>query len=648
MAKLLLCSCAGTQNMNPEIIAAATGHDVSPVHHELCGADLGHAAAAIEAGEVIIACGQQAAFFAELAEELAAEAPPCVDIRDRAGWSRDPDASPKMAALLAEAARPRVAPRLVDVHSDGVCLVIGAGDVARAAAARLADSLIVTLLLTDAGGGLETRPEGFEVISANLRRAAGSFGDFTVEFDALREISASGRGAPTFGSPADGAASSCDLILDLGGGAPLFPADHKRDGYFKADPGDPGAVADAVFAAAQMVGSFEKPLYVRLEDNLCAHSRARQTGCSRCLDICPTGAILPDGDHVAIDPGVCAGCGACSAVCPSGAISYDDPPVGDLFARMRVLAETYATAGGTAPRLLVHDAHGAEMIRLASRHFNGLPAAVLPIEINALSGFGHAEILAALGVGFADVDILLAPQTDRSALDPQIDLANAISGRDGACLLDIADPEALSDHLFNKAVQPIEIKTILPLGGRREVARLAASALRGETVIDLPPGAPYGAVLVDQEACTLCLSCAGQCPPGALLDDEDHPRLRFREDACLQCGICAAICPEDAITLKPQLDLTHRALEQKVVKEEEPFACIECGKLFGVKSTIEKIVTKLEGNHAMFTNSHNANLIRMCDDCRVNAQFHADAAPFQSKPRPAVRRTEDYLEDDDA
>ena len=91
-----------------------------------------------------------------------------------------------------------------------------------------------------------------------------------------------------------------------------------------------------------------------------------------------------------------------------------------------------------------------------------------------------------------------------------------------------------------------------------------------------------------------------------------------------------------------------RALEQKVVKEEEPFACIECGKLFGVKSTIEKIVTKLEGNHAMFTNSHNANLIRMCDDCRVNAQFHADAAPFQSKPRPAVRRTEDYLEDDDA
>ena len=135
------------------------------------------------------------------------------------------------------------------------------------------------------------------------------------------------------------------------------------------------------------------------------------------------------------------------------------------------------------------------------------------------------------------------------------------------------------------------------------------------------------------------------------MDDEDHPRLRFREDACLQCGICVNICPENAITLKPQLNLSKSALEQQVVKEEEPFACIECGALFGVKSTIETIVAKLEGNHAMFTNSHNANLIRMCDNCRVSAQYHAEAAPFKGADRPRVRTTMDYLdgsEDGDA
>ena len=80
---------------------------------------------------------------------------------------------------------------------------------------------------------------------------------------------------------------------------------------------------------------------------------------------------------------------------------------------------------------------------------------------------------------------------------------------------------------------------------------------------------------------------------------------------------------------------------------EEPFACIECGKLFGTKSTIEKIVAKLEGVHSMFTNSDNARLIQMCDDCRVKAQFRHTDNPFQMGQRPRVRTTEDYLNERD-
>ena len=60
--------------------------------------------------------------------------------------------------------------------------------------------------------------------------------------------------------------------------------------------------------------------------------------------------------------------------------------------------------------------------------------------------------------------------------------------------------------------------------------------------------------------------------------------------------------PEKAITLQPQFDLTDAAFTQSVLNEEEPFACIECGSLFGVKSTVEKIIEKLAGNHAMFAN----------------------------------------------
>ncbi|MEL7081769.1 MAG: 4Fe-4S binding protein, partial [Pseudomonadota bacterium] len=132
------------------------------------------------------------------------------------------------------------------------------------------------------------------------------------------------------------------------------------------------------------------------------------------------------------------------------------------------------------------------------------------------------------------------------------------------------------------------------------------------------------------------------CPSGALGDNPDMPQLRFQEDACLQCSLCASVCPEDAITLKPQMDLSKAALSQKVVHEEEPYPCIECGKLFGVKSTIERIVDQLAGKHPMFASSDAGRMIRMCDDCRVNAQFHAENQPFAQGERPKVRTTDDY------
>jgi len=158
-----------------------------------------------------------------------------------------------------------------------------------------------------------------------------------------------------------------------------------------------------------------------------------------------------------------------------------------------------------------------------------------------------------------------------------------------------------------------------------------------------PAGPPYGSVEVNQDACTLCLACASTCPAGALLDNPDKPQLRFHEDACLQCGICVRTCPEDAITLKPRYLLTADAARAVIKNEEEPFCCIECGKPFGVKSTVERIGEKLVGKHWMFADDSRARLIQMCDDCRIKAQYHSTDSPFRMGERPRVRTTEDYL-----
>ncbi|MEL6769169.1 MAG: 4Fe-4S binding protein [Pseudomonadota bacterium] len=670
--RLILCDCAGTFRPDAEAIAAGAGLETVAQASLLCGRDAGMLASALEGqGEVIVACAQMAETFAEIAAEKERPAPAVLDIRDRAGWTREADLArtgPKQAALLAGAMLGTAPTPVMDVESGGLCLVLAGADgedAALEAAATLSETLSVTVLL-EAPDTLLAPPAGFDIAAGRVRQAAGALGRFTLTVDGYRAFNAAGRGALGFGRSQDGAETGCDVILDLRGGSPLFPAPEKRDGYLRADPRDRAGLARTIAEAADLHGTFEKPLHITFEASLCAHSRAGKTGCTRCLSVCPTGAIIgaskADQEAVVLDHNICAGCGACAAVCPSGAALSADPPVEHLYRSMRIMAEAFEKAGGSAPRLLVHDdKHGAEIIRLAARHGDGLPHDMLPLETRALAAFGHAEMLVALALGYRDVTILGGPKDDRETIANEMALAEAVHtsamaarGAEPAprlALIEPAEPDALAEALYAPAPQPFEIETILASGGRRDGVRLAAKALAGgvpEVPLALPEGAPYGAVIVNESACTLCLACAGLCPTGALMDNPDSPELSFREEACIQCGICANVCPETAIELRPQLELSDKAFRGEIKKAEEPFACIECGKLFGVKSTVERIVAKLQNNHALFTNSDNVRLIQMCEDCRVTAQFRAQGdAPFAGPDRPRLRTTDDYLGSED-
>jgi ferredoxin len=656
---ILICSCEDTMPLDAEAVRrGCRGTQVSTAR-QLCRAELDKFRSAAASGAPLtVGCTQEAPLFSEVADDGADIR--YANIRETAGWSADAaSAGPKMAALLAAAAGPAPDVPFISFTSEGVILVYGRDEQAIEAASLLKDHLDVTVLIRPPAEVAPPRVTDFPVVQGTIREAKGHLGAFELTVDDYAQPAPSSRGALAFRAPRNGAVSRCDFVLDLSGGTPLFSAADLRDGYLRADPGDPAAVLKAVLKARDLVGTFDKPRYVTFTENICAHSRSGIVGCNRCLDLCPTGAIAPAGDLVAIDAQICAGCGQCAAVCPTGAASYALPPADALMRKLRTLLLAYRDAAGKQPIVLLHDeASGTPLIDALARFGDGLPANVLPLAVNEVTQVGLEAIAAAFAYGASALRLLLRakPRHDTGGLMKTLALAEPILaglgfGSGHAATIETDDPDQLGAAL--RAIAAAEPAprpaSFLPVGEKREVLRLALRELHRAApapvdVVALPAGAPFGAVEVNVEGCTLCLACVSACPTGALLDDPERPMLRFAEDACVQCGLCKATCPEKVISLKPQLDFRAATTSARVLKQEEPFACIRCGTPFGVKSTIERVIAKLEGKHWMYKgDTRRLDALKMCADCRVVAATEADFDPHAAPPRPKARTTEDYL-----
>lgn len=650
--RILTCTCEGTMPLDTAALQRAGLPVAERPAHQLCRAQLENFRNALGTfAAVTVACTQEAPLFSELAEDAGFEgALRFVNIRETGGWSaQSAKAGPKMAALVAMAGVTPAGFDLVSMESAGVTLVLGSGPEALEAAEALSEALDITLLLTPGAQVTPPRRTSFPALQGRIRKAQGHLGAFSLTVDAFAAPAPSSRGVLRFEDARDGAVSHCDVLLDLTGGTPLFPAAELRPGYLRADPRDPVAVARVVGQAAQMAGTFDKPRFIDFSADLCAHSRNQITGCTRCLDLCPTGAITPAGDSVAIDPMICAGCGQCAAACPTGAAAYALPAVENLAERLRAgLAAWYGAGGRGAPLIVLHDEnHGAALIDASARFGQGLAAHVIPVQINEATQIGPEILAASLAWGAGGVRILTRsrPAHPTDGLEETLALIDVICAETGypadtCALIQTDDPDTLEAAL-GQTTPPARAarSSFMVPGDKRGLLTLAISEMNRTapdpaTRVDLPAGAPFGAVLLDTEACTLCLACVGACPAGALHDNPDMPMLRFSESACVQCGICAATCPEAAITLVPQADFVAWETPRRLLKQEEPFCCTTCGKAFGTRASIVRVQQKLEG-HWMFSGEIGARrraLLTMCDDCRTKQVVADGFDPIDKEP----------------
>jgi ferredoxin len=660
---IVLCSCEDTMSPDAKTVGnACQGATIRTANH-LCRSETGlFTDLASKDVKLIIGCTQEAPLFQDLAEDNGLNASlTFVNIRETAGWSKEgKKTGPKTAALIAAASVEMSPVTPVTLQSNGVVLILGRDQIAVDVATKLAGRMDVTVILQSLDGIMPPRSAEFPIRQGSTRNASGWLGAFEVVIDGFGEPAVSSRAGLKVNRTKDGLTSHCDVLIDLTGGQPLFPAPDLRSGYLRANPASPAAVAELLFAAGDLTGTFDKPKYIDFKPDLCAHSRSKITGCTRCLDLCPTGAIAPAGDHVAISAEICAGCGACAAACPTGAANYALPKPEALLAKLRALLSTYREAGGRDAIVLFHDAdHGYGLIDALARFGDGLPANVLPVEVNEVTQIGIEALAAVFAYGGAAVRFLTRgrPKHDIDGLRQTVALGNQLIGGQGftsvaADTIETDDPDQLLAAL-------VAVKTgttaktpsgFLPIGGKRDIMVMALREMHKAApapvdIIALDRGAPFGRVNVDTQGCTLCLSCVSACPVSALGDNPDKPMLTFDESLCVQCGLCAATCPESVITLEPRVNFKAFGERPVVLKQEEPAHCTECGKAFGVKSTIDRIAAKLEGKHWMYSggNSERMKVLRMCEDCRVGAMTAQSFDPYGAPERAPAKTSEDYF-----
>jgi ferredoxin len=658
---LVACSCENTMPVDGEAIRKACPGATVQTADNLCRRQIALFETLLEETDrLVIGCAQEAPPFSAAAEEAGYEGALAFrNLRETAGWSdQAADAGPKMGALLASGLEPDAAPRLHEATSEGVVLVYGRDETAISVGRALAGELDVTVLLTGETPVAPPRVTDFPVARGRIAAAQGALGGFTLTLDGFARPRPSSRATLIWGEARDGAVSRCDILVDVSGGRALFDAADLRAGYLRADPAMPAQVEKIAREALALVGQFDKERAIDFRADLCAHSRNRKIGCRRCLDLCPTGAIQPAGDHVAIDPMICAGCGQCASACPTGAAGYDLPPADATMRGVRRMVRAYAAGGGADALILFHDrAHGTELIDALARFGPGLPAYVLPVEVEETTSVGPETVLAALAWGATGVGLLTRarPRHDIRGLAQTVALTDAVAtglgyGAGVVRVLAFDDPDALRTALdeFPPGEASRAPASFEPRGRKRDLlnvtlAELHAAAPAPAPRIELAEGAPLGGLSIDTGGCTLCLACVSVCPTGALGDDAERPLLSFDESLCVQCGLCAATCPEKVIALSPRLDFEARAAGRVTVKTEEPALCVSCGKAFGSKSSIERVAAKLAGHWMYRDDPARLDVVRMCEDCRIQKSVAEGFDPHGAPDRPRVRTAQDYL-----
>ncbi|MBY7997030.1 4Fe-4S binding protein [Vibrio fluvialis] len=521
-------------------------------------------------------------------------------------------------------------PPTVSYESGGHTLILGPTSLIERTALQLSQMASVTLLSIDGEQGTHDK-----LYFADTVEVSGFLGAFKVI------VENHGLNINLANAAID---HDCfDIVLDMSLNG-VMSEEVPVPGYFPVGRGFP-KLSDALEEIPELMGTFDKPKYFRLDTDLCAHSSRGVKGCERCVDACPAGALSSEGSEktghrIQINPYLCQGVGTCATSCPTEAIHYALPNPTDTQKFIERLLNNYHQAGGEKPIVLICSSRHEQYNLMALRV---LPEKVIPVTVEELPSVGIDTWFAALVNGATQVLFAASrhmPPTILRILNQEVSMAQSFLAHLGIRkeTIDILYLESLREAAPTLCDEPLGLNLGELEGKKRDRLYVALDALA--TARGTEPGAqplaataPYGAIECSTTDCTLCMSCVAVCPTRALHHEGDSPSLKFIEQDCVQCGLCVKACPEKALTAVQQLNW-NAAQRQSVVTlhQEEPAKCLRCHKPFAPQSMITMLQNKLRG-HSHFSDQASLDRIAMCEDCRVVDVFESMASDPEKQLR---------------
>ena len=375
-----------------------------------------------------------------------------------------------------------------------------------------------------------------------------------------------------------------------------------------------------------------------VKKNRCLSSRNRNSGCTRCVEVCPAQCISrnPEDGSLYFEGEKCLSCGTCATACPTGALTVKNPSEEDLYqkclsaaqqnnGKVVVLCQPLAQRAGTlvdAEKVAVVPCYGrldeSFLLALVRR---GISSVTLCVDAcNACQFEKSAEMaktvqqnVAALMEAWEIHNPLRVvdkiPGSVRASKDSYDGMRRGFFSdvkegfKDAAGIGASAVSGNALDSTFDS--EPLEhvneegtLNQSLPLRQTRLIKTLSE--------LGIPPKETkittrlWGQVHVDAEKCQACMMCATFCPTGALKRFTHHDGsfgITIQPALCVQCKTCETICMNGALTVSNTVRAQYIVkgtkanfrMKERPIKMNQPnTATLTMRKVLGVENVFDR------------------------------------------------------------